>query len=460
MKNILLGLFIALFAVSCSNSESENTTVPASVENYVPVEYNGENHPDWSKNANIYELNIRQFSEKGDFNSILSHLPRLQKMGVDIIWLMPIQPIGKQNRKGSLGSYYSIKDYTDVNPEYGTKEDFKVLVDSMHQLGFKVVLDWVANHSAWDNPWAAAHPDWYDQDSTGTFVSPYDWTDVISLNYANTAMRTEMISSMKYWITDFDVDGFRCDVAMEVPTDFWNEARLSLDSLKPVFMLAEAEDPTHHAHAFDMSYAWEFHHISKEVAQGKQPLSAIDTILAKENGRFKNGDYRMMFTTNHDENSWNGTSEERYGANLGVSNVLMFTVYGMPLIYSGQESGLDHQMRFFEKDTIQWGNFQYQDFYTTLLALKHRNQSLWNGQYGGAAVKINTNLPAQVYAFSRTKDTDEIVVVLNYGEATLVQLQNNPTGAYRNVFTDEIIQLEASQRFDMEAFGYLVLEKV
>ena len=458
MKKIIFGLFISLIAVSCIDSRTEPKPEVQEEIKYNPVVFTGNNHPDWSKNANMYELNIRQFSEKGDFNSILPHLTRLNEMGIDIFWFMPIQPIGKLNRKGGLGSYYSIMDYTDVNPEYGTKADFKVLVDSIHALGMKVVLDWVANHSAWDNPWATEHPDWYDQDSTGNFVSPYDWTDVIALNYNNVDMRAKMISSLKYWVTDFDIDGYRCDVAMEVPTDFWNESRTALDSLKPIFMLAEAEDPEHHLKAFDMSYAWEFHHISKEVANGHKSLLAIDTILEKDN-RFIDGAYRLMFTTNHDENSWNGTSNERYGKALELTNVLMFTIDGMPLIYSGQETGLDHQLRFFEKDTIQWGGYSYADFYTKLLDLNHRNTALWNGTYGANAVKIENDKPDVVYSFSRTKDTDEVIVILNYGEATSVQLQNTQTGEYLNVFTGEVINLEASQSFEMEAFGYLVLEK-
>ena len=459
MKKIIFGLFIISVAVSCTESSTENTEEKPAEAKYTPIVFTGNNHPDWTKNANMYELNIRQFSEKGDFQSILPQLRRLQDLGIDIIWFMPIQPIGELNRKGGLGSYYSIKDYTEINPEYGTKKDFKILVDSIHALGMKVIIDWVGNHSAWDNPWASDHPDWYEHDSTGAFVSPYDWTDVIALNYDNKEMRKEMILSLKYWVNDFNIDGYRCDVANEVPTDFWNQSRLALDSLKPIFMLAEAEDPELHLKAFDMTYAWEFHHISKEVANGNKPLSAIDTILKKDS-RFIEGAYRLMFTTNHEENSWNGTSEERYGKALELSNVLMFTIDGMPLIYSGQETGLDHQLRFFEKDTINWKDYPYTAFYTNLLDLKHRNEALWNGTYGANAVKIDNDKSEKVYSFSRSKEMDEVIVILNYGEATSVQLQNTQSGEYLNVFTGEVIQLEASQRIELEAFGYLVLEKV
>lgn len=457
MKKIILGI-LAISAMACQSTTS--SVAEEEPITYHPVVYNGSNHVDWSKNANIYELNTRQFTPEGTFKALLPHLERIQAMGVNVIWFMPVQPIGVKNRKGGLGSYYSIKDYTGINPEYGTKEDFQMVIDSAHALNMKVILDWVANHSAWDNQWATDHPTWYEQDSTGNFVSPFDWTDVIALNYDNEEMQQEMIKSMQYWVREMHIDGFRCDVASEVPTPFWNKARLALDSIQPVFMLAEAEAEDLHQNAFDMSYAWEFHHVSKEVAQGKKPLSALDTILAKDQKRFGPHGYRLMFTTNHDENSWNGIAKERYGNALELSEVLMYTIYGNPLVYSGQEAGFDKELRFFDKDTIEWKTYEKQEFIMTLLDLNRRNKALWNGAFGGPAEKIQHDQTDSVYAYSRTKDTDEVLVFLNYGTEVTITTTEGISGKYANVFTQEVFEFDSQKTFVIPTSGYLVLEKL
>lgn len=452
MKNLVFALLSASLIACGTKAPSEDAQV---VEAYVPKVFNGSNHVDWSVNGSIYELNTRQFSESGKFVDVLPHLQRIKDMGIKTIWFMPIQPIGKLNRKGGLGSYYSIADYTAINPEYGTAEDFQTLVDSIHALDMKVVLDWVANHTAWDNKWVAMDSSWYEQDSLGNLNSPFDWTDVIALNYDSEAMQNEMIKSMRFWVTEFGVDGFRCDVAMEVPTSFWNKARASLDSIQPIFMLAEAEEPAHHEKAFDMSYAWEFHHISKEVANGHKPLTAIDTILEKDSTRFGSSAMRLMFITNHDENSWNGTVAERYGANADVSQVLMYTVYGTPLVYSGQESVYEHRLAFFDKDTIQWRDYSNQELITRLLHLHQRNSALW----GGATVKLGNNQPTTVYSFERKADANQVVVLLNYGAETTVELTEPISGNYLNVITNEQMALDNQNTFTLPANGYLVLEK-
>ncbi len=368
-------------------------------------------HPEWSKNANIYEVNIRQYSKEGTFNAFKEDLPRLKDMGVKILWLMPIQPIGELNRKGTLGSYYSIKDYKDVNPEFGTKEDFKALVDEAHEMGFKVILDWVANHSAWDNPWTE-NKDWYTLTEEGNFQPPVeDWSDVIDLNYDNPDMRAAMTDALVYWVEEFNIDGYRCDVAGMVPTDFWIDAIAAMEEIKDVFMLAEDGDPELLMDAFDMNYAWEYAHIIREIAKGEQSFADLDSLFARDAKRFPENAYRMYFTSNHDENSWNGTDPGMYGENFENFAVLSATVQGMPLIYNGQESVLDKQLEFFEKDEIEWKEYGYQDFYKVLLELNTTNEALWNGSYGGDFNRISS--PEETYAFSRKKNQHEVIVAIN-----------------------------------------------
>lgn len=368
-------------------------------------------HPEWSKDASIYEVNIRQYSEEGTFNAFRKDLPRLEAMGVDILWLMPIHPIGEKNRKGPLGSYYSVQDYKAVNPSFGTEEDFKALVSEAHDLGMKVIIDWVANHTAWDSPWTE-NKDWYELDENGNFIPPRgtDWTDVIQLDYENQEMRAAMTDAMEYWVREFGVDGYRCDVAGMVPLDFWKDVRTKLDEIKPVFMLAEDEGPEMHE-AFDMTYAWTYAHIIREIAAGNDDFGTLDSLMEVEETKFPESAYRMYFTTNHDENSWNGTDPGMYGDNFENFAVLSATLDGMPLIYNGQESNLDKQLEFFEKDEIEWKEYEYQAFYTMLFQLKEDNEALWNGQYGGDLNIFES--PEQTYAYKRVKGDDWVFVYLN-----------------------------------------------
>jgi len=408
-RSILLSLFVATLFVACSPSEKTVEKKPSQVV-----------HPEWSKNANIYEVNIRQYSKEGTFNAFREDLPRLKVMGVKILWLMPIHPVGKINRKEteeSRGSHYSVADYKKVNPNYGTEEDFKALVDEAHELGFKLIIDWVANHSAWDNPWTD-NKEWYELTEEGNFMPPRgtDWSDVIQLNYESEEMRAAMLEALEFWVRDFDIDGYRCDVAGMVPTDFWENARVELDKIKPVFMLAEDGEPELLHKAFDMNYAWEYAHIIREIAKGEQTFADLDSLFARDNKRFPDNAYRMYFTSNHDENSWNGTDPEMYGANFQNFAVLSATVKGMPLIYNGQESGLDKRLSFFEKDQIDWKDYKYSDFYNMLLSLNKNNQALWNGAFGGETERVES--PEGTYAFKRAKAGHEIWVVINNNSET------------------------------------------
>jgi glycosidase len=377
-------------------------------------------HVAWSKNANIYEVNIRQYTQEGTFKAFAAHLPRLKKMGVDILWLMPIQPIGEKNRKGTLGSYYAVRDYTAVNPEFGTLDDFKALVRQAHALGMHVIIDWVANHTAFDNRWTALHKDWYLHDAKGEIypvtytegAEPEYWTDVTGLDYSKPALWQGMTEAMAYWVRETGIDGFRCDVAGKVPTPFWNQARDALDRIKPVFMLAEADKPELQEHAFDMSYGWDTKDIFRDIAKGKRDARALKEFVAHPPKAFPPGAYRMRFTTNHDENSWQGSDVELYGPAFKAMAVLAATLPGMPLIYGGQESGLDKRIEFFEKDPVQWKNYAYAPFYANLLKLKHDNPALWNGQYGGSIEVLETGND-KVFAFQRKRDANTVTVSVN-----------------------------------------------
>jgi glycosidase len=416
-KFVLMALVLGM--MSCGQqpkTETEEVMVEEKVES---------RHPEWVKSANIYEVNVRQYSKEGTFAAFAAHLPRLKEMGVDILWFMPIQPIGVENRKivgdQNLGSYYSISDYTAIHPDYGTEEEFKALVEQAHSMGMHIILDWVANHTSFDHHWTKEHPDFYSHDKDGNINvaldlegKPTDWTDVADLDYSNTELREAMFQEMAWWVREFNIDGFRCDVAGFVPNDFWDDLRPKLEEIKPLFMLAEWEDPAHMKIAFNMNYGWEYHHLINQIAQEKHGVEILDTYMAKVDTLYSRDDIRMYFTTNHDENSWNGTVFERLGDQHLNMFLLSATLPGMPLIYSGQEAGLNHRLSFFGKDEIDWSSKELLPFYTKVLALKHDNSALWNGNWGGEFKRINTSEEG-VYSYSRIGKENEVVVYLNLG---------------------------------------------
>ncbi len=454
----LLTLLLAAWTINAQpvNNQKEKMNEPLITQVH---------HAVWSIKANIYEVNIRQYTPEGTFKAFEAHLPRLEKMGVKILWIMPINPIGVKNRKGgegSLGSYYSVKNYTEVNPHFGTLQDFKDLVADAHKRGMHVILDWVANHTAWDNPWATEHPDWYKHNDKGELVSPFDWTDVIQLNYKNQQLRRAMIDAMKYWVEKADIDGFRCDVAGMVPVDFWNEARKELDSIKPVFMLAEDEDNTAlMKHAFDMNYTWKMLHLDNDIAQGKQHASDLWGYLKWENETYGPNVYRMYFTSNHDENTWSGTAFKRLGKAFQAFTVMDYTIPGFPLIYNGEEAGSDKSLRFFTKDTIDWSHTTYEDFYTTLNKFKAENHALWNGSQGGTLVPLSKGLSQSVFAFYREKDGNQVVVILNLSPVEQeFKLENEAIhGKYHELFTGHKIHIHSDWIFKLEPWHYVVLYK-
>jgi glycosidase len=449
-------LLVLVFQTSCQTNEKKNQEKNQN-QNQKEVEME---HVDWSKNANIYEVNIRQYTEEGTINAFRKHLPRLNEMGVDILWLMPVQPIGELNRKGSLGSYYSVKDYKAVNPEFGTMQDMKNLVKEAHDMGMYVILDWVANHSSWDNTWATEHPEYYVKNDDGTFHSPYDWTDVIQLDYNNPAVRDSMTRALKFWIEETNIDGYRCDVAGMVPTDFWNDAVAQLKQIKPVFMLAEDEDNLSLLeYAFDMNYTWKLLHLMNDMAKGEKNVKDMWAYINRNNQTYSPEDYRMNFITNHDENSWNGTVKERMGDAAKAFAVLTYTIPGMPLVYSGQEAGNEKALRFFEKDTIDWSQIPYQDFYTTLNRLKEQNKALWNGTAGGTMIDISAPGNDNLFAILREKDKNKVVVVINFSVEESVFLANSMAafGTYKDVFKNESVKISEYTQLSMKPWSYLLL---
>lgn len=423
--------------------------------------------PEWTRSAAIYEINVRQYTPEGTISALIPHIPRLRSLGVDVVWVMPIQPIGVARRKGVLGSPYSVSSYTEVNPAFGTKADFRSFVEASHEAGLRVVLDWVPNHTAFDHPWITQHPDWYVHRADGSIMNARDgenhetdWTDVAELNYDNPDMRRAMIADMRYWLEAMDVDGFRCDVASGVPTDFWIGARAELSRVKrDLFWLAEAEDPALYV-AFDMTYGWQFHHLLNELAQGKRPTSDIDAYLAQQAARYPSNAYRMYFTSNHDENSWNGSEFERMGANHQAAFVLSSTMSeSMPLLYTGQEASLNKRLRFFEKDTVDWNGPSLGSFYASTIDLKHRNAALWNGAWGGPQSRLTTDGGDRVYAFSRTRGLNTVVVFVNFGDSQRAVSYRafDAPGSYMDWYTHAQASLGADGRLDVPAHGYRVL---
>ncbi|MEE0316593.1 MAG: alpha-amylase family glycosyl hydrolase [Bacteroidales bacterium] len=365
MKKILLAALAVLLLVSCAEKSP---------------------HAGWTYDAVVYEMNVRQYTPEGTFAAAQAQLPRLKELGVDVIWLMPVYPIGEKERKGTLGSYYAVKDYCAVNPEFGTMQDFESFLAAAKSQGFRVILDWVANHTSPDAVWIDSKPaDWYERDSVGNTVVQYDWTDIAALNYDNTDVWDAQESAMRFWMSK-GIDGFRCDMACEVPFEFWKKTISSLREDWPqMYMLAEGEDPKLHESGFDASYAWELHHILNDIAQGNKGIPELLAYVKHDAELFPEDAFRLMFTSNHDENSWAGTEFERMGDAAKVMAVLTFTLpNGQPLIYTGQEIGWNHRFQFFEKDPVPaWEVNEFTKFYQDLIKLRHEHPALRPGGKGG-----------------------------------------------------------------------------
>lgn len=418
-------------------------------------------HVDWAKDDVIYEVNIRQYTKEGTFKAFEKHLPRLKELGIDMLWLMPINPISKKNRKGEMGSYYAVQDYKKVNPEFGTEEEFRAIIEKAHELGIHVILDWVPNHTGWDNVWITENPEWYTQNEKGEIIAPNpDWTDVADLNYENKEMRAAMIDALQYWVKEFDVDGYRCDVAGSVPVDFWNDARKALEQIKPIFMLAEAWEPQLSEEGFDMIYGWESHHVMNEIAKGKKTAKAMYEIIEKDAKRYAPDTYIMQFITNHDENSWKGSEYERMGDAVKAFATLTFTMPGMPLLYSGQEAGLKKKLAFFKKDEISWEDLSISSFYKELTKLRHENKALWSGTSGAKFIPVQSK-SEHLLMFCREKEDNKIVAIFNLSEKkqTVEITDKNVEGLYREYFSKEKIKLTEKNEMTLNPWEYKILVK-
>lgn len=383
-------------------------------------------HPAFAYYGSIYELNTRQFTPEGTFRAAEAHLPELKDLGVEIIWFMPIQEIGVEGRKGTLGSYYAIKDYCSFNHEFGTREDFVSFVNRAHELGMKVILDWVANHTAPDSEWTKREG-WHYRDSLGNLVVQYDWTDIAKLNYGNEDMRKEMLKAMHFWMDEIGIDGFRCDVAGEVPTDFWEMAMADLRLTHPdMFTLAENNDKAQEltASAFDMYYGWDLQNTMRKLAKGEISVDDLWSFFEQQDTLIRKEAIRMNFTSNHDENSWNGTEFEWFGEE-GAATYAAFTyvIPGMPLIYTGQEFGNHKRLEFFEKDGFERKHAEQFEMYKHLNAMRRDNPALWSPELGAPMTRIANDNPA-IFSCARVLEDNVVLGIFNFSaEPQTVTLQ-------------------------------------
>jgi glycosidase len=430
---------------------------------YQPKLYVQFQHAEWTKNASIYQINTRQFTPEGTFRAAEQQLPRLKELGVDILWLMPIHPIGQAKRKGALGSPYAVRDYMAVNPEFGTLDDFKHFVTTAHRLGMHVILDWVGNHTSWDNVLRTSHPGWYEKDDKGNaHPTPwYDWDDIIDLDYTQPALRRYMTGAMIYWVREAGVDGYRADAAGLIPQDFWDNASRELRAIKPVFMLAEWESRDMHAQAFDASYAWSWWDGLRAIAEGKADATSLYTYYAWNQKFYPKQAYRMLYTTNHDKNAWDGTEFEIFGPAVDAAIVFSFVSEGMPMIYNGQEAGNHKRLAFFERDAIQWQPSPYEALYKSLLSLKKRNSALWNGEWGATMLQVQNDAPKQVFSFVRQNAKDKVFAVFNLsGKAVQTGFTGDlHPGGYRDFSTGETVRVDSGSRFEMAPWSYRILVK-
>ena len=463
---------------------NDSATMSSKEKTVIPV---GTIQPKWANNAVIYELNTRQFSKAGNFAEVTNQLPRLKDLGIDIIWFMPIHPISDVKRKGTSGIFvnniqdpeerklyqgspYSIADYRKINPDFGTVKDFEIMVSKIHELGMKIILDWVPNHTGWDHPWIKEHSDFYTK-VDGKIIDPIDyntgeswgWTDVADLNYDNPKMRQAMIDDMKFWITERKIDGFRMDVAHGVPNDFWDDCAKQLRAAAngDLFLLAEGEVPEQrNSGAFAADYGWSLHHLLNNIAKGKKTAADIDKWYEEDNRKFNRG-YHMNFITNHDENTWAGTIKERMGKAEDALAVFVFTYEGMPLIYNGQEASLDKRLAFFEHDPIEWGNYNKTGFYKKLTGLKRSSKALANGESGGKIQKISTSIPESIFAFAREKEDNVVITIINMSKKEQnfdIEL-GEFSGSYSNVFEEGSITLPKKMTLKMFPWEYLVFSR-
>jgi alpha-amylase len=447
-NSLLLTLFVALLFANCKTANASDVNDTASIEN----------HPAWIMQGNIYEVNIRQYTAEGTFNSFATHLQRLKDMGVQTLWFMPINPISVKDRKGVMGSYYAVADYTAVNPEYGSLQDWKNLVKKAHDMGFKVIIDWVPNHTGADHRWLTSNIDFYEKDNTGKPISPFDWTDVRKLNYKNPALVDSMIAAMKYWIKESNIDGYRVDVAGDVPREFYAKAIPELRKLKNVFMLAEAEKPWLNEVGFDATYGWNYFQMSKKVAAGKRNALALDSTLLADS-LYPSNKLKLLFTSNHDENSWNKADYQTMPGNVHAPFAVLTQTLpkAVPLIYSGQEEPVLDSISFFYKNPIRFGKYQRAAFYKTLLNLRKNNSAL---AANAGFTRLSSNMDNNIYAFLRYNNNDKVLVITNLSNSPQTFSIGNASiaGKAINVFDRSSVNISSGANMQLPAWGYAVYE--
>jgi glycosidase len=473
-KTILLGLCFAAF-VSCKDDKKQEGNATAATEALAPVS------DAMMENSVIYEANIRNYSPEGTFNAFAKDIPELKKLGVKVIWLMPVYPVSLKNRKATgdlsvedikdpeerkkyLGSYYAISDYTAINPDLGTEADFKALVKTAHENGIYVILDWVANHTGWDHKWITEHPEYYHKNAKGEVTDPlnpetgksWGWTDVAHLDYTSKALYEPMKNEMLYWVKEQGVDGFRCDVADNVPTAFWEYTIPKLKDVKPVFMLMESSKDYLFNGLFDMGYDWDAHHMMNDIAQGKKTVKDWDAYVVKHNASYKKQDMWMNFTSNHDENAWNGTEYERLGDGAEAFAALTYIMPGMPLIYTGQEYDFNRRIKFFEKDEITKNKGKMYPIYEKLGALKNTNIALNGGKEPAAYKRLETGNDDKVLAFERSKGTDKVYYIANLTKNE-VDFHLALQGTYTNAVTGVKTEVKPGENLHAKPWEYWVL---
>jgi len=450
---------LALFCLALA-ALSASAQAISSDEQFMPEPYVKVEHPEWIRDAVIYQVNTRQFTAEGTFTAAEKHLPRLKELGVDILWLMPVQEIGIKNRKGKLGSPYSIRDYYSVGAEYGDLDSLKSFITAAHGLGMRVILDWVANHTAWDNPLVKQHPEWFKRNQEGEFHSPAwtDWADVIQLDYGQPGLRKYMTEAMKWWVSEVGMDGFRCDVAGFVPLDFWDTLRGELDAIRPVFMLAEWDTRDLHARAFDTTYAWSWYGAVHAIAQGKADVGALGVYHYRDENAWPRDSMRMLFVSNHDKNSWEGTQFEAFGDALENAVALSVVSKGMPMIYNGQEAGNTRRLAFFDRDPIEWREHPIGELYQKFFALKKSNTALWNGRWGADMLQVTNSEPASIFSFVRANDEDKVFAVFNFSEDTQSVGFTGTLyhGRYRDFATGQEAILEADLKIELAPWSYRI----
>lgn len=477
MKKILLIALLLSTLLSCKK-ETEQKTATNSSSQITTIT------PEIEENAVIYEVNIRQYSEEGTFNAFTKDIPQLKEMGVKILWVMPIFPISQTKRKATggdnskfasempkeeqskyLGSYYAVSDFKNVNPEFGTIEDFRNLVKTAHENGIYVILDWVPNHTGWDHDWIKQHPEFYTHNEKGEIIDPinpetgksWGWTDVADLNYENKGLREAMSGDMMHWIKKENIDGFRCDVAGNVPTDFWAETIPKLRKEKNIFMLAEAWQPELlKSNLFDMCYSWDGHHMMNDIAQGKKTTTDWDNLITELNKKYEADDILMNFVDNHDENSWNGTMKSRLGAAEETMTALSYLTPGMPLVYSGDEFGLDKSLKFFEKDSFKKVKGKQWEWRVKLGKLKNENSALNGGKKAASYTRISTSEDTKILAFSRVKGNYKVIYLGNLSK-TNAKFTSAFEGKFTDYMTGEKVNYSKNQMFTFKPWEYKIL---